>query len=164
MAQHDNGRRAGGTQSGAWQQGHGDQHGYSSNQQDQASGGRYGAQQGGGQQAGAHGHQDQYDSQRGQQGDNWGAGGQASDNDYGNRGITESGNFRNDGSRRDSGNDGAPPDRDNNPAKRASSQVGAGANAGQASTSGEGAGQQGGASEHDVSNGGDQGAGKTTTR
>ena len=131
MSQHDNGRRAGGTQSGAWQQGQRDQQDHSNAQQDQSSGGRYGSQVGGGQQGGhsdpggARGHQDQYDYNRGQQGDNWrerqgpaaggwrpameerdrgwdagrggqgSFGGQASDNDYGNRGITESGNFGN---------------------------------------------------------------------
>jgi len=118
MAQHDNGRRPGGTQAGAWQQGqHRDQQDYSGAQQDQSSGGRYGGQQGGGQ-------HEQYDQGRHQQGDNWrerqgpaaggwrpameerdrqwsdrggqgSFGGQASDNDYGNRGITESGNFGN---------------------------------------------------------------------
>ena len=131
MAQHDNGRRAAGQQSGAWQQGQRDQQDHSNAQQDQSSSsGRYGSQHGGGQQGGhddrggSRGHQDQYDSGRGQQGDNWreqqgspggyrlgmeersrggqgSFGGQASDNDYGNRGITESGNFGNYGSQRD---------------------------------------------------------------
>jgi len=140
MAQHDNGRRPVGQQAGAWQQGQRDPQDYSSNQQDQPQGGRYGAQQGGGQRdfGGSHGQQDQYGQGRGQQGDNWrdhqsssfggsrpameerdrgwdagrggqgSLGGQASDNDYGNRGITESGNFGNYGSQRDRGNHGAP--------------------------------------------------------
>ena len=86
MAQHDNGRRAAGSQSEPWQRGHQGQADYSS------------------------GQQNQYDPGRQQQGDNWrdagmsrggsqggqgSFGGQASDNDYGNRGITESGNFGN---------------------------------------------------------------------
>ena len=123
MAQHDNGRRPGGTQAGAWQQGHRDP------QQDPSSG-PYGGQAGGYDQqgGGSRSQQDQYGQQRHQQGDNWrerqgpsaggwrpameerdrnrnpdngghgSFGGQASDNDYGNRGITESGNFGNYGS------------------------------------------------------------------
>ncbi len=96
MAQHDNGRRPGGTQSGAWQQGQREQ-------------------QGGHHDGSSTGHQNQFDSHRGQQGDNWrerqapsgsyggqgSFGGQASDNDYGNRGITESGNFGNYGGGRE---------------------------------------------------------------
>ena len=113
MAQHDNGRRPGGTQSGAWQQGHREQ-------------------QGGHHDLGSSttGPQNQYDGNRSQQGDNWrerqgpaaggwrpameerdrnwndrsgqgSFGGQASDNDYGNRGITESGNFGNYGGGRE---------------------------------------------------------------
>jgi hypothetical protein len=76
MAQHDNGRRPGGTQSGTWQQGHRDPQDFG-HQQDQSSGSRFGAPQGGGQQGGygdpggSRGHQDQYDAGRGQQGDNW---------------------------------------------------------------------------------------------
>ena len=137
MAQHDNGRRNSGQQSGAWQQGQRDQQDHSNAQQDQSSGARYGSQYGGGQQGGhsdpgsARGHQDQFDNNRGQQGDDWrdrqspalggsrpameerdrgwdagrggqgSFGGQASDNDYGNRGITESGNFGNYGGQRD---------------------------------------------------------------
>jgi hypothetical protein len=89
-----------------------------------------GAQQGS--HYGSHGQQDQYGQGRGQQGDNWreqhgsssagyrpgmeersrggqggyggqgSFGGQASDNDYGNRGMSESGNFGNQGAQRDS--------------------------------------------------------------
>ncbi|MFL6679148.1 MAG: hypothetical protein ACJ8IK_12465 [Burkholderiaceae bacterium] len=136
MAQHDNGRRNAGQQSGAWQE-HRDQPDPSSNQQEQSSG-RYGSSYGAGQQGaqqGGHGQHSQWEQGRQQQGDNWrerqgpaaggwrpameerdrewndrgqGAGGrpgrfggQASDDDYGNRGITESGNFGNYGGGRE---------------------------------------------------------------
>ena len=130
MAQHDNGRRVGGTQSGAWQQGHRDPQDFSNHPQDTSFGGRHGGQQGGHPDfEGRRWQQDQYGYGRAQQGDNWrerqgpaaggwrpameerdrdwdsgrggqgSFGGQASDNDYGNRGITESGNFRNYGAR-----------------------------------------------------------------
>ena len=113
MSQHDNGRRAAGHPGEPWQQGHQGRPDYATGQQDQSANWRQGGQQGG--------QHSQYDEGRQQHGDNWrdqGAaprstqrrgpdehpaysggqgsfGGQASDNDYGNRGITESGNYGN---------------------------------------------------------------------
>lgn len=126
MAQHDNGRRAARRQGEAWQPGHQGLPDQGDWQQDQSAGGRQGGQHGGHRESAYGSHLDQYDPGRPQHGDNWrdeggrGAwragrddrdadwgspggqgsfGGQASDNDYGNRGITESGNFGNYGGR-----------------------------------------------------------------
>jgi hypothetical protein len=121
MAQHDNGRRAAGHQGEPWQQGHQGRPDDASRQQDQFSG-RSGGQQGGYREEGFGGQHAQYGQGGQQHGDNWrdqggsrGGGsyrpgqedrggyaggqgsvvGQAADNDYGNRGITESGHYGN---------------------------------------------------------------------
>jgi hypothetical protein len=116
MAQHDNGRPSD-APGGAWQREQQDQ-------SSSGRFGSQPGQQGGHHEAGSTGHYDQYDQNRAQQGDGWrgrqgpaaggwrpamherdrswnelggqgSAGRQASDNDYGNGGITESGNFGN---------------------------------------------------------------------
>jgi hypothetical protein len=114
MAQHDNGRRAAGHQGEPWQQGNQGRSDPYSNQQDQAAGWRQGGQQGGQRDDGPGGQHSQFGQGGQQQGDTWrdagparggyrpgiedrsgqgSFGGQATDNDYGNRGITESGNY-----------------------------------------------------------------------